>query len=549
MSSLVQRFKDWRGPTKRELMAEIIHLQETQKKFGRSNSPVASGVDLGYGEFQYDTNAALHGADKHAIYDRMETDPHIKGVLLDRALPLITAEWEIKPASDKPKDLEIAEFCAANLLRQPSERFGREYWIQTSWKAQRLPEILSMLLNGYALFVSTWKRVGTRVVYDRLQWIEPNTVDGSHPWDIDDEDNILAVNRKLTTPQQSFLYDEKIAADRLALYPWDIKGARYEGRSFVRAMYGAWLRKEFLLQQAAIWAQKVGAPVPIGHYPPGATATDISRFKQLVMAMRGKSPAEAFGMFEKTSDGLEYDVKYAGSEVGEVDRMRSLIDGENKEIHQGGRDSSAMLGETGNGGSRALGESKGKGEIKLTQAIGEIVCEWENHGAGNLRGTLEKLVSRNYSVKVYPELVCTKVDPFQNFQETLEAYKAGIVPKTPDAKRQICEGVLGLNLPDDAYEIESPPPGLPGATPPGNDNDPGQSPRPGTDDEQDQEAAALAAKEDLRKRFADLLKPVEEGRPRSGGRFPERAGGQGGQPRGGTGNLPGGRARHLGGAA
>ena len=548
--TLAQRYRDWRAtPSKRELMAEIVHLQETQKKFPGmgADRAVSAGTDITYGRFDYDSNRALHGADKYTIFDKMEADPHVKGLLLDKALPLLTAEWEVKAASDKPKDIEVAEFCAANLLRKPSDQFGREYWLETSWKAQRLPEVLSMLLDGFALFVSSWRRVGTRVVYDRLQWVEPDTIDGTRPWDIDDEDRIVAVNRKLSTPQDNYQYDAKVPAERLKLYVWDLKGARFEGRSFVRAMYGAWLRKEFLLRQSAIWAQKVGAPMPIVHYPPGMSPAQIAKVKQIARAARGNSPAEGYAVFPKDDAGNKVDVEYAGAEHHEVDRMRGLIDGENKEIHQGGRDSSAMLGETGGGGSRALGESKGKGEIKLTQAIGEIVSEWENHGVANLTGTLEELVNRNYTVAAYPELVCSKIDPFEDFGETLEAWKAGIIPPTPEARRQIVEGTLGLNLSDDSYEIETPPE-LPAAPPPGQPGEQVDDDNPPGDDEAAM-SARLAAKEDFRQRIAPLLAPSQEGTPRSGRRFPFGTGKESVQPGRGARVVPGGRAGRAGGAA
>ena len=522
MAGIRERLRDWMGPSKRELAAEIAHLQEMQQKFPGRGKQVAAGTKMGWGEFQYDPNSVLHGAAKYGIYDKMEADPHVKGVLLDKALPLLTAEWEIKPASDKAKDVEVAEFCAANLLHKPSDRFGRDYWIETPWEAQRLPEILTMLNNGFALFVSSWKRVGTRVVYDRLQWIEPSTIDGSQPWVIDDKDHIVAVNRKLTTPQQQFIFDERIEADRLKLYVWDIKGARYEGQSFLRAMYGAWFRKDYLQHLAIIFAQKVGAPAPVGHYPFGWDGKHVTRFQQFVKAMRGKAPAEAFGVFPKDADGNSADVKYAGAEVGDVDRMRGLIRGENEEIHQGGRDSSAMLGETSTG-SRALGDSKGKREVKLTQAIGVMLATWENHGVANLKGTIEDLVGRNYTVSANPELVCSKIDPYENFTETLDAWKAGIIPKTPESRRQITEGTLGLNLPDDAYEIEEPPPMIPGQPPPRSV--PGEEPEDEEDDDEKPEDAALSAADTFAKRIAGLLEPSQQGAPPKGRRFPDEAGG------------------------
>ncbi len=521
---LVEAARGVLGPSKRELQAQIAHLQERQVRFPRRNTPVASGVEMGWGDFETDYNTKFNGAQRFGILDRMEADPHVKGVLLEKALPLLTAEWEIKPASDSNEDARVAAFCAANLLRQSSEdfpEFGRDYWIGTSWKAQRLPEIMAMLRDGFSMFVSTWKRVGMNQVYDRLQWVEPATIDGTQPWELSEQDEIVAVNRKLTTPGQAFIIDERIEAERLKLYVWDLKGSRFEGRSFVRSMYGAWLRKEFILRQSTIWAQKVGAPIPIGHYPSGWDGPQIAEFKRFVQATRGESPAEAYGMFKKTADGTEADVKYVGAETGEVDRMRGLVQGENEEIHQGARDSAAMLGET-QSGSRALGDSKGSRELKFTEALGEIVAEWENHGVGNLTGVIEELCDRNFTVSAYPELVCTKVDPLANFEETVKAWDSGIIPKTADARRQIVEGSLGLNLVDEDYEVEEPLPLPPGTSPqPGN----GQDVRPAKavqDDLRQVAAAALAARDEFTQRIAPLLEPVQEGAPKSGGRFPNR---------------------------
>lgn len=509
---LIQRFRDaFTGPTKADLEARIAYLAERERKFPRRNKPIASGVEMGWGDYEYEFNTQLQGAKRFETLEKMEADPHVKSSLMNSALPLLTAEWEITPASDDERDIEIAEFCEANLLRKSSDRFGRDYWLQTSWTAQRLPEILTMMRDGFACFVTTKKRVGTKVVFDRLQWIEPRTIDGTTPWELTEEDEIIAINRQLTTPGQNFLYDERIEAERLKLYVWDLHGARYEGRSFIRSMYGAWMRKEFILRQAAIWAQKVGAPIPIGYYPDSFTPTDRARFEQLVKAARGSSPAEAFGMFPEAADGRKAELKYVGAETGEVDRMRGLIDGENKEISHAGGNTTSMLGETQTG-SRALGDTKGKKEIKFTQALGEIVGEWETHGVGNIKGTIQELVDDNYAgVESYPRLTCTKIDPFENFGEVLEAWKAGIIPKHEDARRQIVEGTLGLSLPDDAYEIEdiAPPTpfGAPGDGPPGTDpssppDQPAGDPPPG--------AADLEAAEDFRARIAPLLEPMED---------------------------------------
>ena len=509
-------------PTRSELATTIGNLEAKvhgmaarEVALATGNSvPISSGVPMSFGKFEKDQNTALRGAGKFTVFDKMEADPHIKGSLIDKALPLLTAEWEIKPASDEGRDEEIAEFVSANLLRSGGDRFGKDYWIQTSWKAQRLPEILSMLRDGFSAFSASWRTVGAKRVYDRLQWIEPATIDGTRPWTLDEADNIVELKRKLTTPQDRFKYDDPIPADQLKLYVWDIKGANYEGRPFVRSLYGAWLRKEFILRQSAIWAQKVGAPAPIGHYPAGWDQEQVNRFEEFVQSMRGSAPEHAYGMFSKDAEGTEADVKFAGAEHDNVDRMRGLVDGENSEIAAGAANRANNLSQGAQAsGNRALSQVVGAKEGKFTEALCAIVSEWENHGVGNLTGVIEELVNMNYAgVQKYPELVCTKVDPLSNFDETVEAWKAGIIPKTADARRQITEGALGLNLRDEDYKTEvAPDPANSTALPKTDTIDPDEA----GGIPEDEMGMSLESQEE---RIANLLKPAEEVAP-SRGRF------------------------------
>jgi hypothetical protein len=528
--SLIERARDfYNRPSRAELSTSVANLEAKvlglamRDSASKANQTVSSGVSMSYGKFTQDHNTKLQGAGKYEIFSQMETDPHIKGALIDKSLPLLTAEWEIEKASDDPRDEEIAEFVSANLLRTSGDRYGKDYWLQTSWKAQRLPEILSMLRDGFAAFNRTWRVVNGKKVYDRLQWIEPQTIDGTKPWELDDQDNIIGLRRKYKTPTDRFVYDDLIPADSLKLYVWDLRGALFEGKSFIRPSYGAWIRKEFILRQAAIWAQKVGAPAPIGFYPAMWSDPDIiARFEEFIQSLRGSAPAEAFGVFPKDSEGNSAEIKYAGAEHDQVDRMRGLIDGENAEIGAGTANRTSNLSQGASStGSMALGQVTGSKEAKFTEALAAIIGEFENHGAANLTGVIEELVNMNFAgVQKYPELVCTKVDPLANFEETIAAWGAGIIPKTPDARRQITEGALGLNLPDDAYDIEEvlPNQGVPGPDAPA---DPSVLPPDGTDTPEsgdtppDDRAMSLEAHKE---RIKALLRPAEEVAPK-GGRF------------------------------
>ena len=496
---------------------------ETRSRFGKERS---AGTAMTYGSFEYEQNRLLRGDERWDTLAKMVTDPHVKGAVVQKTAPLVRADWEIKPASEDDRNVEIAEFCSANLLRQSTERFGKEYWVQTSWEGQRLPEILNFLETGFAIFNKTWRRAGTKMVYDRLQWLEPSSVD-PRGWKLDDVDNIVQIERTYSDPKDEYKYFEPLLPEDLALYVWEMKGARYEGTPFIRSLYGPWFRKDLMQKWAVIWAQKAGAPVPTGYYPKswGQEPGTLAKFEKFIRSMRGTAPAEAYGMFPKGTDGESPEVGYAESKHAEVDRLRSLLDGENKEIAHGGGTKSMMLGETGSG-SRSLGESQGLLEMAIPEAIAVVVCEIESHGVGNVRGVIEDLVDANYSdVQAYPELVVSKINPFEgmeHFDQILAAWGGGIIPHTPAARRQIVEGRLGLNLPDDAYEIEEQPVMVPGDTdaPPNGKQPPmGTNPDEPDDDGPDGPEAQMSLESEaaFRERIAPLLQPVE-GAP-DGGNF------------------------------
>lgn len=470
------------GAVRADVEALSVRLASAREK-----ARTLSGVDVVNGQYRYDVAEQLRGKAKWDTLAKMETDAHVAGAIGGVFDPLLGAKWEVKPASDDPKDKDIAEFVAANLLRVQGEKYGREYWCQSSWKAQRLPEILNMLWHGFALFAKSWREVNGKLVYDRLQWLEPKSVD-PQGWKLDSADNLIEVQRTYRRPDGSATLQEPIPAGDLMLYVWNMRGARYEGTPFVRAMYGAWMRKDFVLRQSLIWAQKAGNPIPVGFYPVGGDWKDreIAQFEAAVQMMRGTAPEHAFFVGPMGTDGQEPVMKYIGVESGDVDRMRGLIDGENAEIAHAGASKSQLLGETSSG-SRAVGDTQQDREMLRIKAVADIICEWETHGVGTMPGLIEELVGRNFAnVKALPELKCSNVAPgeaFQNFDELVRGVDAGLIPKHPEIQRQITER-FGLVLPDEVFDgMEWPPKPIevntakPGDAPPIDNKDP-QEPDP-----------------------------------------------------------------------
>ena len=517
----------------REEVAGLNRRLAFRSNDGKKEQEIASGVETSYGKFRYESNQKLLPPAVWDTLEQMEADPHIKGSLRTNSLPLLGAQWEIEAASDKPEDQKVAQFVAANLLCDENDEFGREYWVRSSW-FQRLFEILQMLRDGYAVFGTSKRRVGMYRVFDTIRWIEPQTIDGTRPWDLDAQENIRGVNRTFTDAVDDYHYDDYLPASRIKLYPWEFKGARYEGRELIRSMYGAYFRKEYFQRLSAIWAQKKGAPPPEGFYPPDWDQNQIADFIDHVKSLRGTAPAESFGVFPTMDDGTPPTTRYAGdhSEASRVDQMVPLIDSENREISHAGSTKSDQLGETQTG-SRALGGSMQRREMLLVETIAAWVCTVENVGVGNIKGTIPELVDDNFpGLKKYPKLKVSKIDPTQGREDAphiIAAAKVGIIPKKdPDFRRQFTER-YGFNLEDDVYEEWDEPEafGLPGI---GGPNDPDQKAQPGggkpdakppeggTNDKDRAEAEARLAAKDA---FKKALKPfLERGTPPvKGGNF------------------------------
>lgn len=441
-------------PTRDEVASLRSEIESLEKRVRMR--PTSSGVDITYGNFGVEYLRELSWDKRWDVYDRMESDPMVKEGLDGYVLPLITGSWEVAAASDKPIDKEIAEFVSANLLRTTGDQYGRDYWTQTSWKGQRLPEILDFLKCGFAMFNKSTRFVEGKVVFDRLQWLEPRSVD-PHGWKLSATDELEHVKRTYRDPIEQYKLQEPILAKQLALYVWDLKGARLEGRAKIRSVYGAHSRKDFMLRIQAVWAQKVGAPIPVAHVPSTIYQKHKAEIEQLVQAMRGEAPAEAYAVLPMNSDGTKVELGYAGLSgegTAQVDRMRGVIGTENSEIAHGMNSKSRLLGET-NAGARALGETQSADEDLGVQATAEIICEIENHGIANLPGLVQQLVDWNFAgVKRYPELRCSRigVEDFKTLGPLSSATKAGLVPVTPELRRQVTEK-FGIKLPDEAYEI------------------------------------------------------------------------------------------------
>src|SRR3990172_1532404 len=109
-------------------------------EMGATGTQIFGGMLL-----QQDYNAALASPQSYDEFDKMRNDGQVKAALTVIKLPLLNAQWSIEPASDSPRDREIAAFIEDDLMNG----------MTVSWP-DFLRQALLMLDYGSMPFEQVW---------------------------------------------------------------------------------------------------------------------------------------------------------------------------------------------------------------------------------------------------------------------------------------------------------------------------------------------------------------------------------------------------------
>ncbi len=276
------------------------------------------------------------------LYDQVELDPQVSAVLMTRKLAVAGLQWRIKPASDKPRDMRVAEVATEKLLQVPG-------------LFQDLVELLDALGKGFAVSEVIWG-------VDRDGYVVPNEILNRQQrrFQFDATTRWLKV-RKL----DNAFYGDPVGPQKFIVHR---NSQRYEnpfGDALDQRLYWLWLFKRTVTKFWMNHAQSSSAPVPLVKIP----AKSLQAVKTEALAVAEQIRSSAYGYIP-----ADWDILWAESKnvATTADTYEKFIRWADEQIAK------AVLGQTltteGSGsngsGSRALGavHNSVRGDIVLYDA-------------------------------------------------------------------------------------------------------------------------------------------------------------------------------------
>ncbi len=282
---------------------------------------------------------ALVGQDGQEIYSKMLlSDSQIRKLVHAVNNPIKSAVWDIEPASDEKKDIEIAALIKQILFSD----------VPDGWKS-KLDEILTFPWHGHAVFEvihknRTDKVFGNYTGLANIAFRDQRTLD---KWNFSDE-GILAKVHQLQSGDIEV--NEWMESDTLIIFYNEKKG-NDNGYPFCRMLYGNYKRKLLYKQLQAIGIEKGAIGVPVLNLPQGISY-DSEEYAEAVAQLTAYTQAESAHII--LPDG--YELNLDQSNTFDPAKVQVAIKSENEEISGS---LVAMWLEMGIGGNSAVGASTG----------------------------------------------------------------------------------------------------------------------------------------------------------------------------------------------
>ncbi len=384
-------------------------IKDSEEEIGSSGTSNIKGVITGE-----DYIPSLSGNSALIKYDEMrKSDGVVKAAVMACELPIRAANWYVAPASDDPKDVEVADFVSQCLFEN----------MTITWD-DFLRQALLMLPFGFSVFEKVFQSVKFNGK-DMIGWrkFAPRLQKTIQKWETQEgQDGIT---------QMSYLGAETVSIpiEKLLIFTYQKEGDNWLGISVLRSAYRPWFWKNHIEKIHAIAFERQGLGIPYGKLPASFTQKDRDKMEGMLKNIRANQQQYAI-----LKDGWEMgfmDMK-AGTLMDPSETVRRY----NREILISVLAQFLDLG-SGQTGSRALSADHSSTFHNNLTAVAKTVQDVMNKYA------IKQLVDLNYTVAKYPTLEYSYIG-LPRYKEVSEALsqliaQGAVIPdeKLEDHLRQL----------------------------------------------------------------------------------------------------------------
>lgn len=343
------------------------------KELGASGVFISGGMITGE-----EYNSALSGQLALRAYDQMRrNDATVNAALMAVKQPILNADFQLDPASDKKKDKNNAEFiddCLMHII---------------DWE-QFLGEALTFLEFGFVVFEQVYEpRIANgqlRQVLTKLAFRKQTTIVA---WET--EDHQPGVTQALPEGKRI-----SIPLNRLVIITHKQEGENYEGISILRTAYKHWKIKDQLYKIDAVGHENHALGILDITKPKGATTADEAKMRQFAMNRR----ANAQSFILKPED---WTVEFMDMKSNTLRDIMPSVNHHDRQIMKNVLAQFLEMGASGAAGSRATSEDHSRlFELAVQAVTRRIVHVLQNTMVRNL-------IDLNFTNAEYPTLRVAKI--------------------------------------------------------------------------------------------------------------------------------------------
>lgn len=254
-----EQFKETSQEIDTQLEAEAKPISELPAKI-RQEVLGWTGTNFYDGYIQDEYNSLFQWRVAYETYDEMyRSDSTIFKTLLAARLPILSAEWTIRPLQDEKwkidkKDQEIAEFIEDNI-----------YEYLDGWRELFLSQCLHFLRDGVAVFEKVYQIKDWKICIRKL-WVRlPKSIEKRQT--VDGEAGIMQSLPNIEAEQKEKTIQPSIPANKLLIFSYMQEGKNYAGMSVLRPVAKNWIAKKNLQNFELVgyerqfrWVRKVRVP-------------------------------------------------------------------------------------------------------------------------------------------------------------------------------------------------------------------------------------------------------------------------------------------------